>query len=234
MLLKAAEYPPGIPYLPGVSGVLLGAVKSMTTPYKSKTPKQMHFGAGRLPEKNPENAMVFGASHTETWFSFFYPDYTVDPGISPSLTRMALVGCHHRSGIGSAAPSPCPEGIFCCGVSIWRVRKKVNQATRNWGKVNSSSRRSRIRGRDVNIWAVVQLISATFVGAQLARIPAIWDSPIVEKSSLCFEAIPPCLLCRLPPFDKGGRKASDREKATCQAGNWEKPQNHSNPSNLIT
>jgi hypothetical protein len=39
--------------------------------------------------------------------AFFYPDFTVDSGISPDLRLAALVGFDHRSGI-----SPCPEGMF--------------------------------------------------------------------------------------------------------------------------
>jgi hypothetical protein len=38
--------------------------------------------------------------------TFFYPDCTVDPGISPDLRFVVLVGYHHRSGIESFLSHP--------------------------------------------------------------------------------------------------------------------------------
>jgi hypothetical protein len=43
--------------------------------------------------------------------SFFHPDYTVGPGVSPDPARSlaALVGCHHRSGIAVLTAHPAPK-----------------------------------------------------------------------------------------------------------------------------
>jgi len=42
--------------------------------------------------------------------TFFHPDCTVDPGVSPDHAQFyALVGCHHRSGIGIFIPHPAPK-----------------------------------------------------------------------------------------------------------------------------
>jgi hypothetical protein len=74
-----------------------------------------------LPKQNPENADVFGtlaAKQTQEWvLTFFYPDYTVGPGITPGhacVETDALLsqgrkshrpkkarGLYHRSGIHS-------------------------------------------------------------------------------------------------------------------------------------
>ena len=39
--------------------------------------------------------------------TFSYPDFTVGTGIPPDPARIALAGCHRRSGI-----APCPEGKY--------------------------------------------------------------------------------------------------------------------------
>ena len=46
-------------------------------------------------------------------FAFFHPDFTVDPGISPGHALIeALVGYHHRSGIGIVIPHPAPKAKY--------------------------------------------------------------------------------------------------------------------------
>ena len=55
-------------------------------------------------EKSPENVCFRGgtANKLNSLLTFFYPDYTVDPGVSPSHAPMVRVGFDHRSGIGTA------------------------------------------------------------------------------------------------------------------------------------
>jgi hypothetical protein len=40
---------------------------------------------------------------------FSFPDYTVDPGIAPDHARIALAGCHRRSGIEVCTSHPAPK-----------------------------------------------------------------------------------------------------------------------------
>jgi hypothetical protein len=65
---------------------------------------------GSLHKNNPgANRPGAGYFKTESGLnqlllSFFLPDFTVDPGISPDHARFAaLVGFYHRSGIGPLA-----------------------------------------------------------------------------------------------------------------------------------
>jgi len=69
-------------------------------------------------QKPRQTIISFGAQDAailkavSTIFSFFHPDFTVDPGISPGRALEALVGFYHRSGIGSYSSAPCPEGAY--------------------------------------------------------------------------------------------------------------------------
>jgi len=50
---------------------------------------------------------------TPVSFAFFHPDFTVDPGVSPGHALIdALVGYHHRSGIGIMIPHPAPKAKY--------------------------------------------------------------------------------------------------------------------------
>jgi hypothetical protein len=75
------------------------------------------------PVKKPENQWFSGhppniaslripsTALCKSLMSFFHPDYTVGPGVSPDPARYpaALVGCHHRSGIAVFTAHPAPK-----------------------------------------------------------------------------------------------------------------------------
>jgi hypothetical protein len=57
-------------------------------------------------------------------FSFFYPDYTVDPGIAPGRAPCGARGLYHRSGIGKFSSLTLPRrsylliGVYLQNISL--------------------------------------------------------------------------------------------------------------------
>jgi hypothetical protein len=61
--------------------------------------------------------------------TFFYPDYTVGPGVSPDHAhQLALVGFTTDRELQQKQPcrSPCPEGLFICNPIIAKRVVGVN------------------------------------------------------------------------------------------------------------
>jgi len=67
-------------------------------------------------EKSPENECFRGgtANKLNSLLTFFYPDYTVDPGVSPGHASLMRVGCTTDREL-EVTPHPAPKAfIFTC------------------------------------------------------------------------------------------------------------------------
>jgi len=75
--------------------------------------------------------------------TFYHPDYTVGPGVSPDPAPGGARGLYHRSGIvvdRDIHHSPCPEGYYSIGnviIAFWEavVNGKSVRARLTLGKI---------------------------------------------------------------------------------------------------
>jgi len=113
--------------------------------------------------------------------TFFYPDCTVDSGISPDHEAAAaenefrfigkpLVGYHHRSGIGSELPHPAPKEYMLLTVSIamqsWNVNSDFYHKTAEYRNC-PNLRRSRVLRTRERLKFGISYISAYFPNSRI-------------------------------------------------------------------
>ena len=72
------------------------------------------------------------------FLTFFLPDYTVGPGVSPDHVQVVLVGCDHRSGIvrNLLCTHPAPKVVIqLC--KLYQI--KVEIGVKRWANYSTIS-----------------------------------------------------------------------------------------------